>query len=108
MSNATALCTYRVKDNAVERFVGLLREHAPTLRRLGLVTEEPSPLFRGQDESGKSFFVEILHWKSQDGPTVAEQTPEVLAIWERMGQCVEDRLGRPSMEFPLVEPLDSA
>jgi hypothetical protein len=108
MSNAMALCTYRVKENDVEKFIGLLREHAPTLRRLGLVTEEPSLLFRGRDESGKSFFVEVLHWKSKDDPAVAEQAPEVLAIWERMGQCVEDRLGRPSMEFPHVEPLDSA
>ena len=103
-----ALCTYRVKENDVEKFIGLLRGHAPTLRRLGLVTQEPSLLFRGRDESGKSFFVELLHWKSKDDPAVAEQAPEVLAIWERMGQCVEDRLGHPSIEFPHVEPLDSA
>jgi len=108
MSNATALCTYRIKADQVEKFIPLLRQHAPTLRRLGLVTEQPSLLFRGQDESGKSFFVEVLHWKSSDGHLVAEHTPEVLAIWERMGQCVEERLGRPSMEFPQVEQLDSA
>jgi hypothetical protein len=108
MSRQVALCTYRVKQDDGDRFLEVLRRHAPTLRRLGLLTEEPSLLFRGQDESGKSFFVEVLHWKSDEGPSVAEQTPEVLAIWERMGQCVEERLGRPSMEFPVVEQLDWA
>jgi hypothetical protein len=108
MASHIALCTYRVKENEAQKFVSLLRQHAPTLRRLGLVTEEPSLLFHGQDESGKSFFVEVLHWKFEKGPSVAEQTPEVLAIWEQMGQCTESRLGRPSMEFPLVEQLDCA
>jgi hypothetical protein len=108
MNDHIALCTYRVKDGEASRFLSVLRQHAPTLRRLGLVTDDPSLLFRGADESGKSFFVEVLHWKSGDGPTIAEQTPEVLAIWERMGQCVEERLGRPSMEFPVVEQLDPA
>lgn len=106
MSNAIALCTYRVKDNHENEFVGLLRKHAPTLHRLGLLTGEPSLLFRGKDESGKSFFVEILHWKSTDGHRVAEQMPEVLAIWEKMGQLVESRLGRPAMEFPHVERIE--
>jgi hypothetical protein len=108
MSNHIALCTYRVKENEDQKFLGVLRQHAPTLRRLGLVTEEPSLLFHGHDDSGKSFFVEVLRWKASDGPSLAEQIPEVLAIWERMGQCVENRLGRPSMEFPLVEQLDPA
>ena len=108
MSGHIALCTYRVKENEAQKFLGLLREHAPTLRRLGLLTDEPSLLFRGDDESGKSFFVEVLHWRSNEGPSLAEQTPEVLAIWERLGQCVEERLGRPSMEFPLVEQLSPA
>jgi len=108
MSSHVALCTYRVKEHEDGKFLGLLRQHSPALRRLGLITSEPSLMFRGIDDSGKSFFVELLHWKSDDGPSVAEQTPEVLALWERMGQCVEMRLGRPPMEFPLVEQLDSA
>lgn len=108
MGSHIALCTYRVKDKEAPKFLDLLRQHAPTLRRLGLVTDEPSLLFRGDDESGKSFFVEVLHWKSGEGPSLAEQAPEVLAIWERMGQCVEQRLGRPPMEFPLVEQLTPA
>src|SRR5262245_43368807 len=106
MKSHTALCTYLVKENREQEFLGLLRKHCPTLRQLDLVTDEPSLLFSGSDESGKSFFVEILHCKSRDGNTIAEQMPEVLAIWEKMGQLVEPRMGRPAMEFPFVEQID--
>jgi hypothetical protein len=108
MTSHVAICTYRVKEHREQEFLSLLRNHCPTLRRLGLVTDDPPLLFRGDDESGKSFFVEILYWKSDDGPKLAEQMPEVLAIWERMGQLVEARMGRPAMEFPLVEQIDRA
>ena len=105
MESQIALCTYRVKEHHDQEFLRLLSNHYPTLRRLGLVMDEPSLLFRGTDESGKSFFVEVLHWKSRDGHKVAEQMPEVLAIWEKMGQLVESRMGRPAMEFPFVETI---
>jgi hypothetical protein len=70
-----------------------------------MMTDHESPLFQGQDESGKPFFVEILHWKSAEGHKLAEQNPEVLRIWEGMGKLVERRLGRPAMEFPFVEEI---
>src|SRR5262245_46603610 len=98
MKSYTALCTYRVRQDKDEEFLALLCKHAPTLQQVGLVTDEPSLLFRGKDESGKSFFVEILHWKSADAHKLAEQIPEVLRIWEGMGKLVEARLGRPAME----------
>jgi hypothetical protein len=101
-----AMCTYRVKEQSQDEFLSLLREHAPTLRRFGLVDDAPSLLFRGQDESGKPFFVEVLHWKSAEGHKLAEQLPDVLAIWEKMGQRVEARLGRPPMEFPFVDQIE--
>src|SRR5262245_38110221 len=105
MKSHTALCTYRVKQNQEQEFLSLLRNHCPTLHQVGLVTDEPSLMFPGNAECGKSFFVEILHWKSKDGPQLAEQMPEVLAIWEKMGKLVEPRMGRPPMEFPFVEQI---
>jgi len=107
MKSHLALCTYRVKENKEQDFLNLLLKHCPTLSKLGLVTDDPSLMFRGTDESGKTFFVEILSWKSTDGPKLAEQMPEVLAICERMGQLVEPRMGRPPMEFPFVEQINN-
>jgi len=103
-----ALCTYRVKEGKDGEFLALLGTHAPTLQRLGLLTSDPMPLFQGTDESGRSFFVELLHWKSAEGHKLAEQMPEVLRIWEAMGKLVEARMGRPAMEFPFVEPVSRA
>jgi hypothetical protein len=107
MKSHLALCTYRVRENKEQDFLDLLLKHCPTLRKLGLVTDDPSLMFRGADDSGKTFFVEILPWKSADGHKLAEQMPEVLAIWERMGQLVESRMGRPPMEFPFVELVNN-
>src|SRR5262245_26892222 len=108
MKSYTALCTYRVQEGKDGEFLALLLNHAPTLYRLGLLTSETTTRYRGTDESGKSFFVEFLDWKSTEGPNLAEQMPEVLRIWEGMGKLVEARLGRPPMEFPFVEPVSPA
>jgi hypothetical protein len=106
MDGYTALCSYRVKEGKDKEFRQYLVKHWPTLLQLGLVTSEPSLMFRVPDESGKSVLIEILRWKSKEGPSLAEQMPDVLAIWERMGGMVEARLGRPAMEFPFVEQID--
>lgn len=106
---AVVICTYRVRKGQEDAFLELLGRHWPTLRKLGLVAGEPSQIYRGEDASGKSFFVEIFTWKDgEEGPRIAESTPEVMAVWEPMGALTEARLGRPSMEFPHVEPVRMA
>jgi hypothetical protein len=105
MSANTVICTFRIKRGRERAFVGLLKSHWPTLRRLGLVTPEPSRVYRGRDGSGKSYFVEIFTWKSAAAVDVAHRSPEVMAIWEPMGNHVEKRLGRPGWEFPHVAPV---
>lgn len=101
----TVICTYRIKTGREAAFLKLLRRHWPTLRQLGLATGEPSMVFRGADKSKKPFFIEIFAWKSGVAVTTAHQSPEVMAVWEAMGQHTEARLGRPAMEFPHVEPV---
>jgi hypothetical protein len=100
-----AICTYRIKKGKDEQFMSLLRRHWPTLRDLELAANSPSQIFRGIDESGDSFFTEILTWKNADTPNRAHEIPAVMAIWEPMGQCCEARLGRPAMEFPVVQAV---
>src|SRR2546423_13769606 len=102
---SVAICTYRIKNSREDEFLGLLRRHWPTLRELGLAADTPSLLFRGTDDSGGTFFTEILTWKDSEMPNRAHELPAVMAIWEPMGMCCESRSGRPAMEFPLVEAL---
>ena len=100
------ICTYRVKEGAEEQFVDLLRKHWPTLHAQGLTTDEPAQAFQGKDESGKTYFVEVFHWKDDKAPDLAHHNPAVMSVWEPMGGLVEPRLGRPPMEFPHVQRLD--
>jgi hypothetical protein len=100
----TAMCTYRVKRGAEEKFESLLKSHWPALRKLNLVTESPSEIFRGSDEGG-TYYVEILDWRDAEAPNQADSFPEVMRIWEPMGALVESRGNRPAMEFPLVSRM---
>ncbi len=100
-----ALCTFRVKPGSEQRFEALLARHAPTLRRLGLATAEPSQCFRGLDDAGRPFYFEVLPWTDARAVQTAHQNPEVQAIWNPMSECCEERGGRPTMEFPHAERL---
>ncbi len=103
---AVVICSYRVRQGKEDEFARLLERHWPTLHRLGLATDEPARVYRGEDAPGKSWFVELFTWKDgKEGPNIAHQTPEVMSIWEPMGALLEDRLGRPKMEFPHFEPV---
>ena len=98
-----AICTYRVKKGQEQPFLAQLRKHWPTLHSLGLVEKEHHAIFQGAEEGGNPFFVEILPWIDARSPDLAEQHPEVIAIWEPMGKMCEARGGRPPMEFPHVD-----
>jgi hypothetical protein len=105
MAGHIAICTYRVKSGMEKTFEGHLRRHWPTLREQGLVTAKRLDAFKGVEEGGSAFYVELLEWKDADAPNEAHELPAVMAVWEKMGMCVEDRGGRPGMEFPHVERL---
>jgi quinol monooxygenase YgiN len=104
----TAICTYRVKPGKAKAFMALLERHWPTLRRLDLVTPEPAVVYRGlpagpgkeEHAAGPSTFVEIFSWKDAKAVDAAHHSPELLKIWEPMGQLCE------SMAFPHFERLD--
>jgi hypothetical protein len=101
----TAMCTYRVKKDGEDAFIELLRKHWPTLRDAGLASDEPPLIYRGEDEGGEPFFVELLKWRDASAPDRAHELPEVMAVWEPMGALCVERAGRPAMEFPHVEPI---
>ena len=102
-NSPTCIATYRVKAGHEEAFIALLNRHYPTLKSLGLVTDDPPTVYLGEDEG--PVFYEIFSWRNEDSPRVAHEAPEVMAIWEPMGEHVEDRGGRPKFEFPHVEPV---
>ena len=104
-TNLTVVCTYRVKKAREKDFLRLLRGHWRTLHRLGLVTDEPSVVYRGEEESTGLFYLEIFSWKSARAVASAHEFPEVMAVWEPMEKLCETRGERPAMEFPHVAPV---
>ena len=102
----TVIVTYRVKEGKESDFLHILGQQWPTLRKLGLVEPQPHLVMRGEDESKKTYFVEILTWKSHEAPDNAP--PEVRAIWAAMQTLVEDRLGHRGIEFPEVHIVQLA
>jgi hypothetical protein len=93
------VCTYRVKPGREKDFIGLLKRHWTTLRKLGLVHDQPRMALQGRDTDQTSCFVEVFAWKDR-GFEVAHKHPEVLGIWEPMEQMCEPRDGHPATEFP--------
>jgi hypothetical protein len=105
----TVIAIYRVRADKEKEFLAILRKHYPTLKALGLVTNDPPVIYRGAERpTDPPTIFEIFTWKDGEAPNTAHHLPEVMAIWEPMGQLCEDRNGRPKFEFPHVERLDLA
>ncbi len=98
-NDQVVVCTYRVKPGLEKDFIGLLKRHWTTLRKLGLVHDQPRMALQGRDTDKTSCFVEVFAWKDR-GFEVAQKHPEVLAIWEPIEQMCEPRDGHPATEFP--------
>ena len=98
-SPVRVLCIYRVKDGKEGEFRPLLEKHWSTLNNMGLVTSEPAQWFLSQDKNKRKCFVELFEWKDAKAPQTAHELPEVMAVWEPMGELVDD------MEFLDLEPF---
>ena len=100
----TVIATHRVKRGMENDYLKLLDQQWSTLRKLGLVLDKPHLLMRGQDEPGKTYFVEILTWTDHDAAD--HVPPEVQAIWNKMNASTEARGGHSAIEFPEVHVVE--
>jgi hypothetical protein len=95
------LCIYRVKQGKEGEFKGLLKKHGPALRSAGLSPDKPPVIWKA--ESGRKpgvVFVELMQWKDETSAAAAHQMPEVMAVWEPMGNYCD------AMEFLDLTPAD--
>lgn len=98
------VCTYRVRSGRSTEFERLLAQHAPTLRRLGLITDSPPYALRRTD-GAEPEYIEVFEWASAEAAARAAEVPDVLAIWEPMAALCESRDAHPGMSFPLFDRL---
>lgn len=94
------LCIYRVKDGKSTEFENLLSKHGPTLRDAGLSPEGAPKIWKSSTREGKTVYVELMQWKDDTSAHAAHQMPEVMAVWEPMGNMTE------AMEFLDLEPVE--
>lgn len=66
-----------------------------------MVLDIPRLVTRGKDDTGKTYFVEILTWKSPDAPDHAPK--EIQAIWSNLEALCEAGDGHRVIEFPEVQ-----
>lgn len=92
------VCTYRVRAGEQAEFERWLDVHAPTLRRLGLITHFPAQALRRLAGSDP-VYVEMFEWVSTDAAARASEVPEVISIWEPMAALCESRDDLPGLEF---------
>ena len=80
MNPEIVIAMYRPNEGKDEELQALIREHIPTLRRLGLITERPAILCRSSDGT----YLEIFEWSSNEAAGLAHEHPDVVKIWEPM------------------------
>jgi hypothetical protein len=99
----TVFATYRARPDAVGALTAVLADHWPTLRRLGLVTDEPVVTYHGIDRTGGPYVVEVFTWISEEHSRRAHDHPEVARIWDAIGELVEPRGELPKWDFQHVQ-----
>lgn len=95
------LCIYRVKAGKEAGFKKLLKKHGPALKSAGLASDMAPKIWKA--ESGRKpgiIYVEQMQWKDESSSNAAHQMPEVMAVWEPMGDHCD------AMEFLHVKPAD--
>ena len=104
----TVHVTYHVQAGKLDEFLGVLRQHYPAGRRLGIVLPEPHLILTGKEDGGKPFAIEILTWRDGNAPDdVSTKYPDVQKIWDGLNALVEKRGGKPAIEIEEVT-IDAA
>ncbi|MCB9703034.1 MAG: 6-carboxytetrahydropterin synthase QueD [Myxococcales bacterium] len=101
------IATYRAREGEVDALLGILADHVPTLRRLGLATARPATLLRAGD--GRTI-LEIFEWRDAAAAAEAHRRPEVAALWEALSARAEivtlGELAEAGQRFPHFAAID--
>jgi uncharacterized glyoxalase superfamily protein PhnB/quinol monooxygenase YgiN len=79
------LASFKPKPGQEAALLAVVREHVPTLQRLGLATDRASLVMRAADGT----LVEAFEWASSAAIDAAHKNPEVLAMWQRFEAACE-------------------
>lgn len=99
------IATFRPRPGQEVALLAVVRDHVPTLRRLGLATARGAYVLRATDGT----LVEVFEWMSSAAIDAAHRHPEVLAMWQRFEAACEytslKDLAESQHPFAEFEPL---
>jgi len=96
----TVYVVARVKEGKGDEYPKVTEQAWAVALEHRLVVPKSHMLFRGTDEAGKTYFVEILTWKSHAAPDHAPA--DLRAIWAQMQEVCEARDGHQGIEIAEV------
>ena len=100
------IACYRPKPGQDAALRACVRDHVPTLRKLGLATSRPTVLLRAADGT----LLELFEWTSAEAVERAHHDPAVGVIWGKFFEicdCVKlSDLAEAAEMFPHFEAMD--
>lgn len=100
------IACYRPREGHEEHLVEEVRNHVPTLREQGLVTDRPPYIMLSKDGT----VLEIFEWKSEDAVQSAHKNPVVGEMWKRFEEVCEyvslNQLEESTLPFAPFKPLE--
>lgn len=100
------IASYRPEPGLDDALLTLVREHVPTLRRLGLATDRPALAMRAAD----GMVLEVFEWVSREAIERAHGDPDVQVLWAKFGAVCDyvtlDSVAEARQLFPDFEPID--
>jgi len=102
------IAAYRPKDGKHDALRGLVAEHVPILRQLGLASERAPIIMEAEDGT----VVEVFEWRSKAAIDEAHRHPTVLKMWEQFGEICDyvpiTDVPEAAQMFPEFIPLSVA
>lgn len=85
MKGILAFAVYKPKEGKTEELLPILDRHIEILREKNYITEKDDYLVKASN----GYLVEIFAWKSKDSIDAVHKDPDIIAIWEKMGELGE-------------------
>lgn len=89
------IAVYRPKAGKETQLLGLVKEHVPILKSLGLITDRQPVVMQAEDRT----IVEVFGWKSADAIKEAHTNPEVRKLWGRFSEVCDYDIPTNVKEF---------
>ncbi|SRR5690606_2420981 len=101
------IAAHRPKPGQDNDLLACVKDHMPTLRSQGLITDRAPVFARAEDGT----VIEIFEWKSQEAIDEAHCNPVVQELWQRFAQCSQyiapAEVPGFTNPFPGLEPIDA-